>query len=77
MEAGIPPKYHIYNSNGNYFATEEGQSEIAFKGILIYIRAHSVFFDEIYSHGYIGIFLLIIFIYYIVKRYLINTEIPL
>lgn len=72
--------------NSHYVIKHRGSSYIAYRddfppntpgrdgqyGTLLYVRAHDLFFDELYAHGFLGflIFLSLIFLYF--KRLYVN-----
>lgn len=56
-ELGFPQDYQISYGGFTYYASNPKTKDHK-AGSLIYVRAHSVIFDELYSHGFPGLILL-------------------
>ena len=68
-ESGVPPENKIVHSEGMFYSFPQNGKGTHKNGFVMFVRPHSFIFDEIYSHGFVGLFILVAFIIVLVRSF--------
>ncbi|WP_189091272.1 O-antigen ligase family protein [Deinococcus ruber] len=68
-EAGVPSENRIVHSEGIFYSFPKNGKGKGKNGVVLFVRPHNFIFDELYSHGFVGLLILLAFIVVLVRAF--------
>ncbi|ULH14416.1 hypothetical protein MF271_10240 [Deinococcus sp. KNUC1210] len=68
-EAGVPSENRIVHSEGIFYSFPKNGKGTGKNGVVLFVRPHNFIFDELYSHGFVGLLILLTFIVVLVRAF--------